>query len=112
MSASVLSQTTTLPAEVKAEPRRASLEEDQLSRASSHDVTEEEVEKGSDDELQDDSSEATAVEAMKENPFESEGSRILFDAMDQLQSCIGNLESVEIDIPQVGDLAVCLEATR
>lgn len=42
-----------------------------------------------------------APDALKENPFDSEGSRILFDAMDQLQSCIGDLDSAEIDIPQV-----------
>ena len=36
--------------------------------------------------------------------LDSEGSRILFDAMDQLQSCIGDMNSAEIDIPQ---LVIC-----
>jgi hypothetical protein len=34
-----------------------------------------------------------------ENPFDSESSRILFDAIDQLQSCDAGRD---IDIPQVG----------
>lgn len=40
-------------------------------------------------------------EPLTENPFDSESSRILFDAIDQLQSCDAGQD---IDIPQVSNL--------
>lgn len=53
---------------------------------------------GATDDTPDNTTDALPEAPLNENPFDSESSRILFDAIDQLQSCDAGQD---VDIPQV-----------